>query len=68
MLLHAIHPDALAPYRASIRRVMRERRCSPTMAAIICAAKCGKKHEEILERLEMALEQVKASINPAKAT
>ena len=59
MNIHAPHPDALAPYRASIRRIMRERKCEPTMAALICAARCGKKHEETIERLNAALEQIK---------
>lgn len=51
-------PDALAPYRASIRREMRRRGCDSIAALVFCSARCGKAHEEILERLLSAHRQI----------
>lgn len=56
-MFHSSH-DALAPYRASIRRMMRERKCDPITALAFCCARCGRKHEEMIERLLAAEKQI----------
>ena len=54
--------DDLRPYRASIRRVMKQRKCSAEEAALRCAAVFGRKHiDDYVSRLMAALDQVKES-------
>lgn len=57
----AKQPDDLRPYRASIRRVMREQGVDSDRAALICAARVGKKHiDDLVVCLQQARDQVQA--------